>query len=76
MDKQDSVDLKDGVFTIIRHKEETDAMLLVRQSYNGSKWSLPGGGIRLGEIVTHGAEREALEESSVKVFNLKFSLIV
>lgn len=46
MDSQGSIDLKDGVFTIIRHKEDTDSILLVKQSYGGNKWSLPGGGIR------------------------------
>ncbi len=71
MDKQELADLKDGVFTIIRHKEDTDAILLVRQNYRGNKWSLPGGGIRLGEIATHGAKREALEEASVEVADLK-----
>ena len=72
-------DLKDGVFTIIRHRQETDAILLVKQNHNGCKWSLPGGGIRLGEVATHGAEREAIEEASVKIMELRlvgvFSLL-
>lgn len=71
MDKQEAPDLKDGVFVIIRNKENPSAILLVRQSYSGNKWSLPGGGIRLGEIATHGAKREALEEASVEVFDLR-----
>ena len=71
MGQQEIPDLKDGAFVIIRDKENSDAMLLVRQGYNGNKWSLPGGGIRLGEIATFGAEREALEEASVKVYGLK-----
>lgn len=71
MAKRKAPDLKDGAFTIVRNKVDTDAILLVRQSYNGSKWSLPGGGIRLGEIATHGAKREALEEASVEVLDLK-----
>ena len=71
MSSPEAPDLKDGAFVIIRHKEDTDAILLVRQSYNRCKWSLPGGGIRLGEIATHGGKREVLEEASVEVFGLK-----
>jgi 8-oxo-dGTP diphosphatase len=44
-------------------------MLMVKRGkepYKG-KWSIPGGGIELGETLYEGARREVLEESSVKV---------
>ena len=37
-----------------------------KEPYKG-KWSIPGGGIELGETLYEGAQREVLEECSVKV---------
>ena len=39
-------------------------MLLIRRTDNGN-WSLPGGGIELGESVAQAARRETLEETGI-----------
>jgi 8-oxo-dGTP diphosphatase len=45
------------------------SILLVKRANepNKGKWSLPGGKLELGETVRQAAEREALEECSVRV---------
>lgn len=56
-------DLKDGAFVII---EQQGNILLARHNYGEKLWSLPGGGVRQGEIVIHAARREAKEEVGIK----------
>ena len=55
-------DLKDGVFVVI---ESFGSILLVRHNYGEKKWSLPGGGVRQGEIVTQAVRRELAEETNI-----------
>jgi 8-oxo-dGTP diphosphatase len=44
-------------------------ILLVRRGVEPSKglWSIPGGGLRLGETLQQGAEREILEETGIVI---------
>lgn len=56
-------DLRDGVFVVI---ESFGSILLVKHNYGEKKWSLPGGGVRQGEIVIHAARRELAEETGIK----------
>ena len=51
-----------SVNTIVTNDE--DEVLLIRRTDNGN-WSLPGGGIELGESVAQAAVRETLEETGV-----------
>ena len=46
-----------------------EQILLVKRAKEPSKgkWSLPGGGIELGETVYEAARREVLEECSVEI---------
>src|SRR3989344_9072627 len=55
-------DLKDGVFVVV---ESFGSILLVRHNYGEKKWSLPGGGVKQGEIVIQAARREAREETGI-----------
>ena len=54
--------LRDGVFVVIATH---DSILLVRHNYGEKKWSLPGGGVKQGEIVIQAARREAREETGI-----------
>jgi 8-oxo-dGTP diphosphatase len=44
-------------------------ILLVRRGVEPSKglWSIPGGGLRIGETLQQGAEREILEETGIVI---------
>ncbi len=42
-----------------------DWLLLVKHNYGERLWSLPGGGVRQGEIVTQAARRELFEETGI-----------
>ncbi|MHB8104705.1 MAG: NUDIX hydrolase [Dehalococcoidales bacterium] len=55
-----------GVGAVVINKER---LLLVKRGNepNKGKWSIPGGGIELGETIFEAAKREVLEECSVKV---------
>jgi len=55
-------DLRDGVFVVI---PDHDSILMVRHNYGEKKWSLPGGGVKQGEIVIHAARREMQEETGI-----------
>jgi ADP-ribose pyrophosphatase len=46
-----------------------DQILLIKraQEPNKGKWSIPGGGIELGETIYEAAKREVLEESSIEI---------
>jgi len=48
-----------------------DKILLIQHSYAGQHWNLPGGGIKKGESLQDAAKREVLEETGVKVGDLK-----
>ena len=51
-----------SVNTIVTNDQ--DQVLLIRRTDNGN-WSLPGGGIELGESVSQAAIRETLEETGI-----------
>ncbi len=55
-----------GVGTVVSNKGR---LLLVKRAKepNKGKWSIPGGGIELGETIFEAAKREVLEECSVKI---------
>lgn len=56
-----------GARCVIR--DEAGRVLLIRRSDNGN-WSLPAGGIELGESITDCAIREAAEETGLTVTEL------
>ena len=56
-------DLRDGVFVIVR---SLNSILLVRHNYGEGLWSLPGGGVKQGEVVIDAARRELREETSIE----------
>lgn len=47
-------------------------ILLIKTHKWWGKYAVPGGKIELGETMEQTARREALEETGLKVFNLKF----
>lgn len=55
-----------GVGIVVIFKNQ---ILLIKRKFNpdAGKWSIPGGHLELGERIKHGAEREALEETGIKV---------
>jgi len=55
-------DLRDGAFVIV---PELNSILLVKHNYGEAKWSLPGGGIRFGELAIKAARRELAEETGI-----------
>src|SRR3989344_2673146 len=62
-------DLRDGVFIVVQADK---GILLVKHNYGQRLWSLPGGGVKQGEIVTAAAKRELKEETNIdKVEHLK-----
>ncbi len=58
---------RDGVFTVIRHPENQDMILLVKHGYGTKKWSLPGGGLKQAELALDGAIREVFDETGLLV---------
>jgi 8-oxo-dGTP diphosphatase len=57
--------LKDGKFLIQRRKG----------SHGLGTWSIPGGHLEFGESFAETAEREVLEETGVKIKNVRFGAI-
>jgi 8-oxo-dGTP diphosphatase len=55
-----------GVGAVVFNKGK---LLLVKRANepNKGKWSIPGGGIELGETIKEAAQREVFEECSVKI---------
>ena len=55
-----------------------DRLLLIKRKYDpdAGKWSIPGGHLELGETCVHGAEREALEETGIKVKATKLAGVI
>jgi 8-oxo-dGTP pyrophosphatase MutT (NUDIX family) len=47
--------------------DEAGRVLIVRPSYRGDTWEIPGGGLGAGEHPLQAAEREAVEELGVSV---------
>ncbi len=43
-----------------------ESLVMVKDAWSG-KYSIPGGGLKIGEEVKHGAIRETLEETGIKV---------
>ncbi len=65
-------DLRDGVFVIVA---DNPAILLVKHNYGEKLWSLPGGGVKQGEIVITAAKRELLEETGIERVGENFKQI-
>ncbi len=55
-----------GVFVVAIDHARTH-LAVVRHNYGDGKWSLPGGGLEQGELVTDGARRELSEETGWSV---------
>jgi len=53
-----------GIFAIIK---EAEKILLVKDATRQNLWTLPGGGLELGELVTGAITREVREETSLIV---------
>lgn len=58
-----------GVFGVVIDRAQTH-LVVVRHNYGSGQWSLPGGGLELGELVTDGFRRELREETGWSVENL------
>lgn len=60
-----------GVFAAIRNltweKVDYQSFWLVKHSYGEKKWSLPGGGLELGEKIDQGVKRETKEETGFEI---------
>jgi 8-oxo-dGTP diphosphatase len=68
MDKRPSV----GVGVIIIKDGDSILMGRRRNAHGDGDWSVPGGHLEFGESLEHCAEREALEETGVKIGNIRF----
>lgn len=60
-------DLNTGVFLLFLHPENNRSYLWVKHGYGDKKWSLPGGGVRLAEMVNRAAVREGEEETGLRI---------
>ena len=63
-------DMKFGVFVVIP-KTGTKRVLMVRHNYGDKKWSLPGGGLEMAELIDEGGRREVKEEMERAQANLR-----
>ncbi len=63
-----------GVGVIIRNNSK---VLFGRRknAHGDGDWSVPGGHLEFGESLEHCAEREVLEETGVKIRNVRFATI-
>jgi len=57
--------IKDGMFLIQKRKG----------SHGTGTWSIPGGHLEFGESFAETAEREVLEETGVKIKNIRFGAV-
>lgn len=63
-------DFRFGAFMIVRN-HNVSSILLVKHAYGEKKWSLPGGRMEQGELITKAAERETKEETGQVVKAIK-----
>jgi 8-oxo-dGTP pyrophosphatase MutT (NUDIX family) len=56
-------------------QNEQDEILLVKDWVGGSKWELPGGGVRRNEPPQHAAQRELFEELSIALSSDNFAYV-
>ncbi|MEK7125137.1 MAG: NUDIX hydrolase [Patescibacteria group bacterium] len=56
-----------GVFALARDPEDPARFALVQHAYNSGQWSLPGGRLEQGELVSVGLAREVKEETGLDV---------
>ncbi len=69
-DKQTRVGI--GVFIL----KEDKFLMLQRQGAHGSgTWSIPGGNLEYGESFEDTARRESLEETGLKITNIRFGAV-
>lgn len=59
-----------GVFVI---KKGKFLMGCRRNSHGDGSWSVPGGHLEFGETIENGAAREVLEETNIKIKNVKIA---
>lgn len=64
-------DRKNGAFIAIRNPLKPEEILWVKHSYGDRKWSLPGGGLCIGEMPTVAAYWEVREETTIEIKKLK-----
>ncbi len=58
--------LKVGVKALMSCPREDDTVLIIRR-INGGEWTLPGGGVKLGETLEEAVGREIEEEAGIKL---------
>jgi 8-oxo-dGTP diphosphatase len=56
-----------GVGVVVYNKAGKILLIKRAKEPNKGRWSIPGGAIELGETINRAAEREVLEECSVKI---------
>ncbi len=49
-----------------------DEVLLIKNTYGPTKWTLPGGGVHKGESPESTAKREVLEEVGIEVKDIRY----
>jgi ADP-ribose pyrophosphatase YjhB (NUDIX family) len=62
------IDVRGAVF-------KEDKILMVRETVDGNKWTLPGGWGDIGVVPSVNAEREVLEETGIKAKAIKLAAV-